>query len=111
MAVREEREVTQRQNAAIEHKPAPAGVAPYVLNTAQMRSATHVQRFRVIPAALDADKVIQEGAEREIATRIAIAAAQAAKEKTAEHAVTAATERIIEQAQRPQRVQQLIAQG
>ncbi|EIW86698.1 hypothetical protein CONPUDRAFT_69138 [Coniophora puteana RWD-64-598 SS2] len=63
--VREEREVSDRTRRVIVHRVPDA----LVLNTAQMRDAIHVQRYRLSPEPIDREHAIKTGAEAEIASQ------------------------------------------
>jgi hypothetical protein len=60
--VYQERERTDQTRPVVVHR-APADV---VLNTAQMRDAIHVQKFRHRSVSLDADQIITASAAREV---------------------------------------------
>lgn len=66
--VREEWEVTQRRKLVVLHnKPVPTdNISPWILNTAKMRDARYIQRLRVVPPALELDRVVHEGALKEL---------------------------------------------
>lgn len=57
----QERELTQHTRPVVSHS-APGDV---VLNTAQMRDAIHLQKFRIASPELDGDMVLTESAVRE----------------------------------------------
>jgi hypothetical protein len=61
-AIYQEREKTNQT------RPATSHIAPHdiVLNTAQMRDAIHVQKYRHHSGTLDADTIITESAVREV---------------------------------------------
>lgn len=61
--VMQEREVTQHTRPVVSHS------APHdlILNTAQMRDAIHLQKFRIASQELDGDMVLTESAVRELA--------------------------------------------
>ncbi|KAL6306470.1 hypothetical protein BKA93DRAFT_840752 [Sparassis latifolia] len=68
--VHQERQVTEQTRPKVKHLNA----ADVVLNTAQMRDAAHVQKFRIAAPELDADQIITASAAREVT-------AQRAKER------------------------------
>ncbi|KIJ57791.1 hypothetical protein HYDPIDRAFT_103839, partial [Hydnomerulius pinastri MD-312] len=60
--VREEREVTKKRELRVEHR----NIEDLILNTAQMRDAVHVQRFRISAPPLDREFAIYAGAAAEV---------------------------------------------
>ena len=63
--VLEEREKSNQTKAKIRHF-VPTDI---MLNTAQMRDAIHVQRFRICASAIDRENAILQGAASEVAVR------------------------------------------
>ncbi|KAJ8083506.1 hypothetical protein PM082_009380 [Marasmius tenuissimus] len=63
--IRQERHETGLRRGKVTHQGNPSDI---VLNTAQMRDAKYVQRFRVSPAALPVTETIEASAIRECAT-------------------------------------------
>ena len=64
--IREERVITDKTMSVTQHK------APYddiLLNTAQMRDALHVQRFRIPSPVLNADEITMFAVQREVQGR------------------------------------------
>jgi hypothetical protein len=74
------REVYQEREKTDQTRPAVSHVSPQdvVLNTAQMRDAIHVQKFRQNSGTLDADTIITESAARELTAQRALQKASAA---------------------------------
>ncbi|KAG8922830.1 hypothetical protein FRC02_011569, partial [Tulasnella sp. 418] len=65
--IMEEREVSGRTRDAVRHIIPEGSRTQWILNTAKMRDAIYVQKFRHPPSELDRDFAIQEGVVREIA--------------------------------------------
>jgi hypothetical protein len=68
------RDVYQEREKTDQTRPAVLHIMPQdvVLNTAQMRDAVHVQKFRQCLAVLDTDQLITESAAREVVTQKAL---------------------------------------
>jgi hypothetical protein len=68
------RDVYQEREKTDQTRPVVSHIMPQdvVLNTAQMRDAVHVQKFRQRSAVLDADQLITESAAREVVTQKAL---------------------------------------
>lgn len=64
--VYQERIRTDKTTRVVEHLSNPNDL---ILNTAQMRDATHVQKFRIPSIPLDEDRVIQKSVSRAINQR------------------------------------------
>ena len=62
MAIVQEREQSLQTRAAVEHREKD----DVMLNTFQMRSAIHVQRYRANTTPLDCDQAIQDGIQEEL---------------------------------------------
>ncbi|EAU86850.2 hypothetical protein CC1G_11482 [Coprinopsis cinerea okayama7 len=69
VSVYEEREKTHRTKAVIEHRNHPD---ERVVNTAQMRDAMHLQRFRIPSQPLPVDSTLRSSAEATIAAKKAL---------------------------------------
>jgi hypothetical protein len=97
----QERERTEQTRPMVAH----ASPEDIVLNTAQMRDAIYVQRFRLPSETLDSDEVIMASSARESASQKAIIAA----EKTLSNAAKTSTVAGVtaQQARKPRRLAQL----
>ncbi|KAK7006456.1 hypothetical protein R3P38DRAFT_3038299 [Favolaschia claudopus] len=76
----QERQRTEQTRAEIVHTQ---NLTDLVLNTAQMRDAKHVQRFRINTSPLDADTVIHQSAVNEIAAAKAVRKEKDTQKRTA----------------------------
>lgn len=68
------RNVYQEREKTAQTRPVVSHIMPQdvVLNTAQMRDAVYVQKFRQRSATLDAEQLITESAAREVVTQKAL---------------------------------------
>jgi hypothetical protein len=70
----QERQLTMNTQPVVSHNRAENDL---VLNTAQMRDAIHVQRFRIISQMLDSDAIVHQSAVKELASLKALETASA----------------------------------
>lgn len=103
----QERTCTEQMEVFIEHITNPDDI---VLNTAQMRDAIHVQKFRVASEILDLDDIVMQSAVKELASRkedVSAAAVVAQPHPTAVMPPMASTSSSAPPRPRPRRLQEL----
>jgi hypothetical protein len=93
------RHIYQERERTDQTRPVVSHIVPQdiILNTAQMRDAIHVQRYRQHSEVLDADRIITESAAREVF-------AQKALQKSSETTLTPKAAAVPRNISRPQRV-------